>query len=222
MIHLKPSKPAKKTDRYVLFEKQMLLTGNGKRKKELDVGQYQYSFSLYLPSSLPCSLETKYCHVRYLVKAEILRAWKFNHQTKAAFSVNSTLDLNQLNDIGVCNVPVPESSCIPIFQESQVGNTVKEIGWIWFKLRTVELSLEVNKSGAVPGEIVIISAVCQNHSKQKHLTSTLSLIQVTSFVRITKSAKVKKIIWNLKLNYILTKGIDPNRRKEANHSLSAN
>ena len=98
-VHLKPTKAAKKKDRYVLFEKQMLVTGNGKRKKELDVGQYQFPFSVSLPSSLPCSLETKYCHVRYLARVEMIRPWKFDHQAKVAFSVSSTVDLNQVEHL---------------------------------------------------------------------------------------------------------------------------
>ena len=59
-----------------------------------------------------------------------------------------------------------------------MGSMIKEIGWIWFRLRTVELNLELDKCGAVPGDVVIISAICQNHTKQKMGSSTLSLIQV--------------------------------------------
>ena len=113
LIHLQPSKLEKKKDTYVLFEKQMLVTGNGKQKKELDVGQYQFPFSVSLPSSLPCSLETKSCHVRYLAKAEILRSWKFNHQTKTAFSVNTTLDLNHVADVGECYGYTPKGPGSP-------------------------------------------------------------------------------------------------------------
>ena len=98
-IHSKPAKPMKKKDRCILFEKQKFLTGNGKRKKELDVGQYQLPFSISLPSSLPCSLETKYCHVRYLARAEIIRTWKYSHHTISPFTVNTTLDLNQVTDV---------------------------------------------------------------------------------------------------------------------------
>ena len=98
-IHLKPREITKKKDRCVLFEKQVFLTGNGKRKKELDVGQYQLPFSISLPSSLPCSLETKYCHVRYLARAEIIRTWKYSHHTITPFTVNSTLDLNHVPDV---------------------------------------------------------------------------------------------------------------------------
>ena len=157
----------------------MLVTGNGKRKKELDVGQYQFPFSVSLPSSLPCSLETKYCHVRYLAKAEILRSWKFNHQTKTAFSVNTTLDLNQVENVGVHYTVISTFIIMTSnFQESQMGSMIKEIGWIWFRLRTVELNLELDKCGAVPGDVVIISAICQNHTKRKMVSSTLSLIQV--------------------------------------------
>ena len=70
---------------------------------------------------------------------------------------------------------------------------IKEIGWTWLKSKTVELNLELDKSGAVPGEVVIITAIFQNHSKQKMSTSTLSFIQVTfTFLKIICLSKYHK------------------------------
>lgn len=58
-------------------------------------GTHEYPFSCNLPPNLPSSFESDYGRIRYTIKAKLDRPWKFDHETKAAFTVNSTLDLNQ-------------------------------------------------------------------------------------------------------------------------------
>lgn len=57
-------------------------------------GVHTYPFTLPLDESLPSSFEGKYGYVRYLCKATIEKPWKFDHDTKTAFTVLSQLDLN--------------------------------------------------------------------------------------------------------------------------------
>ena len=157
----------------------MLVTGNGKRRRELDVGHYTYPFTVPLPSSLPCSLETKYCHVRFLARAEILRPWKFNHQTKLAFSVNTTLDLNTISDMLVTVLLRPLVSSFDIrMQEPQTSVSIRDVGWLRLGRKTVELEVEIDKGGTVSGDVLTLSAICQNHTHKKLVTSTVALIQV--------------------------------------------
>ena len=55
---------------------------------------HSYPFSLPVSESLPSSFEGKHGYVRYLCKATIEKPWKFDHDTKTAFTVLSRLDLN--------------------------------------------------------------------------------------------------------------------------------
>ena len=58
-------------------------------------GRHQYNFELPLQHNLPSSFEGECGYVRYLCKATIDKPWKFDHDTKAAFTVISHLDLNR-------------------------------------------------------------------------------------------------------------------------------
>ena len=53
-----------------------------------------FPFSFMLPPNLPSSFESKIGNVRYFVKADIVRDWKWNHKVKQHFMVNGILDLN--------------------------------------------------------------------------------------------------------------------------------
>ena len=60
----------------------------------LPPGQHILPFSLLLPSNLPSSFEGDHGSVRYYVKADIVRDWKWNHKVKQHIMVNGILDLN--------------------------------------------------------------------------------------------------------------------------------
>ncbi|GLH08780.1 Uncharacterized protein GBIM_13956, partial [Gryllus bimaculatus] len=56
-------------------------------------------FALILPQELPSSFEGSNGHVRYTVKAKIVRTWKSNHEVKVAYTVLSVLDLNNITNL---------------------------------------------------------------------------------------------------------------------------
>lgn len=60
----------------------------------LTAGEYSFPFSYVLPYNVPSSFEGEHGHVRYTARAVIDRPWKFDHETKTAFSVICPLDLN--------------------------------------------------------------------------------------------------------------------------------
>ena len=65
-------------------------------------GCYTYPVQFQLPPSLPSSYEGAHGRVRYYARCVIDRPWKFDHQTKNAFTVVSNLDLNAIPDVMVC------------------------------------------------------------------------------------------------------------------------
>ena len=60
----------------------------------LPTGIHYLPFTFLLPPNLPTSFESATGKVRYFIKAEIVRSWKWNHKAKQHFMVNGVLDLN--------------------------------------------------------------------------------------------------------------------------------
>ena len=60
----------------------------------MEAGTHKYPFSFTLPPNVPSSFEGYYGHVRYTAKATMDRPWKFDHDTRSAFTVISLVDLN--------------------------------------------------------------------------------------------------------------------------------
>lgn len=71
-----------------------LLGGVNSGETELPPGTHSYPFTCALPPSLPSSFEGDYGHVRYTIKVTLDRPWKFDQDTKMAFTVISPVDLN--------------------------------------------------------------------------------------------------------------------------------
>ena len=62
----------------------------------LPPGRHVLPFSVILPSNLPSSFEGEHGSVRYYVKANIVRDWKWDHKVKQHIMVNGICDLNLL------------------------------------------------------------------------------------------------------------------------------
>jgi hypothetical protein len=73
-----------------------LLGGVNSAETELPAGAHTYPFSCSLPPQLPCSFEGEFGYVRYTIKVTLDRPWKFDQDTKMAFTVISPVDLNQM------------------------------------------------------------------------------------------------------------------------------
>lgn len=77
-----------------------LLGGANAKETELPAGVHTYPFTCTLPPALPSSFEGELGYVRYTVKVTLDRPWKFDQDTKMAFTVISPLDLNLMEKIG--------------------------------------------------------------------------------------------------------------------------
>lgn len=69
----------------------------------LPPGVHTYPFTCALPPNLPSSFEGEFGHVRYTIKVTLDRPWKFDQDTKMAFTVISPIDLNQNPALKVCS-----------------------------------------------------------------------------------------------------------------------
>lgn len=78
------------------FENHYYLLGaKSGNEINLPAGTHVYPFTCALPPTLPSSFEGEFGHVRYTIKVTLDRPWKFDQDTKMAFTVVSPLDLNQ-------------------------------------------------------------------------------------------------------------------------------
>lgn len=77
------------------FQISYYLVGNKSGGEvELPAGKNTYDITCALPPALPSSFEGEFGYVRYTVKVTLDRPWKFDQDSKMAFTVISPLDLN--------------------------------------------------------------------------------------------------------------------------------
>lgn len=88
------------------FENHYYLVGSKNGSEiNLEAGEQMYPFTCVLPQNLPSSFEGEFGHVRYTIKVVLDRPWKFDQETKMAFTVISPLDLNRDPDMKVGTIP---------------------------------------------------------------------------------------------------------------------
>ncbi|PIO69426.1 arrestin domain protein [Teladorsagia circumcincta] len=89
-------------------------------------------------------------YIRYMVKVEIDRPWRFNKTDKRLFTVVPVFDLNTIPEAAM---PIRES-------------TVKNLGIVLFKHGKVSVQSEIPKTGFVPGETIVVNAHVINDSSK--------------------------------------------------------
>ncbi|XP_060596055.1 arrestin domain-containing protein 17-like [Ruditapes philippinarum] len=133
-------------------------------------GNHAYPFSLELTDTLPSSFEGTSGHVRYLCKATIERPWVFDVHVKRAFTVIHHLDLNYF-----------PSAQIPILDQAS-GDVYN---FCCGQAGSVDIHLDVNKSGFVPGEPIKYTIAINNRSSQTVDQVALILNQMTTYTGIS-------------------------------------
>lgn len=117
------------------FENHYYLLGS-KNGSEITLppGEHLYPFTCVLPQNLPSSFEGEFGHIRYTIKVVLDRPWKFDQETKMAFTVITPLDLNRDPDMKVC---------LLFFKSFGVWNSNNDfslfwrrihVHWIWRKI----------------------------------------------------------------------------------------
>lgn len=129
---------------------------------ELPVGTHVYPFTCVLPPTLPSSFEGEYGHVRYTVKVTLDRPWKFDQETKAAFTVLSQVDLN-LNQR---------------LREPVKVSMEKYFCCCWCKSGPLTCIVTLPHSGYVPGQSIPVVAELDNISNVEVLNIHFALKKV--------------------------------------------
>ncbi|XP_028167471.1 arrestin domain-containing protein 2 [Ostrinia furnacalis] len=154
-----------------------LLGSNTGNEIEIPSGKQVYSFTCTLPPVLPSSFEGEHGYVRYTVKVTLDRPWKFDQETKMAFTVINALDLN-LN---------------PSYREPiriQIEKT-----FCCFCCASPPLSVDVQApvSGYCPGQVIPIQVDVENKSNvQLHLVK-IFLRKVVTYRATSPSTATKKV-----------------------------
>ncbi len=132
---------------------------------ELPAGEHTYPFTCALPPQLPSSFEGEFGHIRYTIKVTLDRPWKFDQDSKMAFTVISPVDLNQ-------NPRVKEAFKLNL-----------EKSFCCFCCRSGPLALVVSLpvTGFVSGQTIPILAECDNASNVKVNAIKFTLRKVVAF-----------------------------------------
>ncbi|CAG4944142.1 unnamed protein product [Parnassius apollo] len=159
------------------FQISYYLLGNSSGGEiEIPAGKQVYNFTCALPPVLPSSFEGQYGYVRYTIKVTLDRPWKFDQETKIAFTVINPLDLN-LN---------------PSYKEPI--HMQMEKTFCCFCCTSLPLSVDVRApvSGYCPGQVIPIQIDVDNKSNVDLNLVKLFLRKVVTYRATTPSTVTKK------------------------------
>ncbi|XP_045775884.1 arrestin domain-containing protein 17 [Maniola jurtina] len=148
-------------------------TGN---EIEIPAGKQVYNFTCALPPVLPSSFEGQYGYVRYTVKVTLDRPWKFDQETKMAFTVINALDLN-LN---------------PSYREPIHFQMEKTFCCFCCASPPLSVDVQAPVSGYCPGQVIPLTIDIENKSNvQLHLIK-IFLRKVVTYRATTPTTAIKK------------------------------
>uniref|UniRef100_A0A1B0GIA7 Putative signal transduction n=1 Tax=Lutzomyia longipalpis TaxID=7200 RepID=A0A1B0GIA7_LUTLO len=142
-----------------------LLGGKNSGEIELNAGTHTYPFTCALPPTLPSSFEGEWGHVRYTVKVTLDRPWKFDQDSKMAFTVISPVDLN-LN---------------PRVKEQFKLDLEKSFCCLCCRSGPLSAIVIVPVTGYVSGQVIPITAECDNASNVRVTGIKIHMRKIISF-----------------------------------------
>jgi len=154
------------------FSQEVVLWGNplgsDADSPTMPAGKHTMPFQFVLPYNIPASFEGSCSfvgYVRYSVKATIVKPWKFNHETKVAFTVASFYDLNM----------------VPHARNPAHAKDHEHHCCYCCKSGPITVTVHLEKSGFVAGEKIICQGEISNLSNVKINSWTMQLIQRVDF-----------------------------------------
>ncbi|ELU04845.1 hypothetical protein CAPTEDRAFT_173828 [Capitella teleta] len=141
-------------------------------------GRHQYPFHYTLPQNLPSSFEGPHGQVRYWINCNIDKPWKFDHNSKIAYTVLSMLDLNNQ-----ANALAPQS-----------GTNSKTLCCLCCESGPITAQFHIDRCGYVPGEFIVLSGEVSNHTNRTMDDNRVELRMYMTFRATTKTRTVMRMI----------------------------
>ncbi|GFG34867.1 hypothetical protein Cfor_10395 [Coptotermes formosanus] len=173
------------------FENKFNLLGGSSGETELPAGDLCYPFATHLPPNLPSSFEGEHGHVRYTVKATLDRPWKFDQETKAAFTVISPLDLNTH----------------PTAKEPVRKEVSKHFGFCCWSSGPLTITVSLPVSGYVPGQDIPVSVDVENNSDVPIREVKCTLRKLLTFTVTSPNKSTKKD--NITIGELVLGSVEP-------------
>ncbi|XP_077296197.1 arrestin domain-containing protein 3 [Arctopsyche grandis] len=145
---------------------------------EIPEGTHSYPFTCVLPPTLPSSFEGEFGFVRYTVKVTLDRPWKFDQETKMAFTVTSHLDLNSL----------PEYRN-PIHMQME-----KSFCCCWCKTGPLSVDVRLPVTGYCSGQTIPLDVNCENNSGVGVQDIIIQLIKFVTFRCTSPISGTKRVV----------------------------
>ncbi|XP_017878803.1 arrestin domain-containing protein 2-like [Ceratina calcarata] len=159
-------------EEYFHFKYNVISTDNSRSRVTIPSGSNQYPFEFQLPYNIPSSFEHRIGQIRYTVKVVIDRPWKFDHECKAAFTVVSSLDLNE-----------HRHNCLGIDDEAK-----KDFCCCCVNVGSMSVRISLPSTGFVPGQVINTRYDYENSSDSVKIEALCTkLVQKMTFHATSKS-----------------------------------
>ncbi|CAL7934306.1 unnamed protein product [Xylocopa violacea] len=165
-------------EEYFHLKQYVLGSNSSTSQMNIPVGSHRYPFMFQLPYNIPSSFEHNNGHIRYVVKAVIDRPWAFNHECKVAFTVVSSLNLNEHRhecQYGIDDDVMQSFCCFCCIDQGKMN-----------------LHIRVPVSGYVPGQTIFVAVQYANSSSTVKITGiSTKLMRKLKFRAGAPSSKEK-------------------------------
>ena len=181
------------------FNFRVKLWGDGQNSQQLEAGNYEFPFSLQLPSSpMPSSYEGSFGNIRYWLEARLDRPRKTDHVTKFAFTLLERVDLEAFR----------ENLIHPLRFEKE-----KTICCLCCQSGPVSFAVSTDHGGYCAGENILVTARVENNSNLAVGKLQAKLIRKVDFHARGKTRSRKILVSQMHVSSIAaTETFDWNRK----------
>ncbi|CAA90144.1 Arrestin C-terminal-like domain-containing protein [Caenorhabditis elegans] len=134
-------------------------------KNDMPSGPHIFPFSFQLPHWAPPSFEGDLGFIRYFIKVEIDRPWKFDDKFITCLTVLPNIDLR----------------LIPNSQVPSKKHVCEEFGAVLWKNGLVRMELRLPKQGFVCGENIPVTMIVDNKTSKSFKKISLRLVQRVTY-----------------------------------------